>query len=287
VTIEIHIIETPQALEAVEVLQREIWSGNDIEIVPVHIFQAVVHNGGLVVGAYSGDQLVGFVFGFPGIDSSSGKPRLIHASHMAGVHPKFRDSGLGFKLKRAQWQMVRKQGIDRITWTYDPLQSRNANLNISKLGAVCNIYIPNYYGEMRDEINFGMPSDRFQVDWWVNSNRVERRLSEPNNRRFDLDHYLDAEVPQLNKTQLNKNGFVTPHYLEAPVINAPLLLVEIPSDFPALKVADPDLAVVWSTHIKALFLDLFAQGYFVTDFVFFTGLLPRSFYVLCHGDVTL
>jgi len=284
---EIRLIETPETLEAVEVLQRKIWSGIDTEIVPVHIFRAVVHNGGLVIGAYSGDQLVGFVFGFPGIDFSTGEARLIHASHMAGVHPEFRDLGLGFKLKRAQWQMVRKQGIDRITWTYDPLQSRNANLNIAKLGAVCNTYIPNYYGEMRDEINIGMPSDRFQVDWWVNSNRVERRLSEPNIQRYNLDYYLKAEVPCVNKTQVNKFGNLTPHFIESTSQVAPLLTLEIPSDFQKLKITDPDLAVVWSTHIKALFLDLFAQGYYVTDFLFHSGLQPRSFYVLCHGDANI
>ena len=136
--------------------------------------------------------------------------RLIHASHMAGVHPEFRDSGQGYLLKRAQWQMVRQQGVERITWTYDPLQSRNAKLNIAKLGAVCNTYIPNYYGQMRDGLNIGMPSDRFQVDWWVNSNRVQQRLSWPKPPRLDLAHYLAAEAPYANQTQLNADGVFVP-----------------------------------------------------------------------------
>jgi predicted GNAT superfamily acetyltransferase len=177
VAINIRTLETPTDLEAVEGLQRIVWSGDETEIIPVHLLRAVVHNGGLVIGAFSEDQLVGFVFGFPGIDSTPDGPQVIHASHMAGVHPEFRDAGLGYRLKRAQWQMVRRQGIKRITWTFDPLQSRNANLNITKLGAVSNTYIPNYYGEMRDGINIGMPSDRLQVDWWVNSNLPRRRNS--------------------------------------------------------------------------------------------------------------
>ena len=286
-TIEIRIIENPAALEALEALQRLIWSGNDTEVVPVHIFRAVVNSGGVVIGAYSGDQLVGFVFGFLGFDTKTGSQRLIHASHMAGVHPEFRDVGLGYKLKRAQWQMVRNQGIELITWTYNPLQSRNANLNIAKLGAVCNTYITNYYGEMRDEINKGMPSDRFQVDWWVNSNRVIRRLNERQSRKLDLAHYLEAEIPFVNTTQLNEAGLVTPQVLEIPLPQVPLLLLEIPPDIQMLKSADPELAILWSSHIRELFLDRFARGYLVTDFVYLPGSMPRSFYVLSHGEATL
>ena len=173
---QLRMLETPTEMEAVEDLQRLCWPGDETEIVPVHMLRSFVHNGGLVIGAHSGDQLVGFVIGYPGIQPGPEGPKLVHTSHMAGVHPEFRDTGLGYKLKRAQWQMVRGQGVERIVWTYDPLQSRNANLNISKLGAVCSTYLPNYYGEMRDGVNIGVPSDRFQADWWVNTNRVKRRL---------------------------------------------------------------------------------------------------------------
>jgi predicted GNAT superfamily acetyltransferase len=286
-TMEICILETPEEMAAVEVLQRLVWPGNETEIVPVHIFRAVIHNGGLVIGAFNEGQLVGFVFGFPGFDFTPGGPRLIHASHMAGVHPEFRDAGLGYRLKRAQWQMVRAQRIDRITWTYDPLQSRNANLNISKLGAVCNTYIPNYYGEMRDTINIGLPSDRFQVDWWVNSNRVKRRLSAYQNRKLTLSHYLSAGIPCVNATQIDDSGLMKPLPLSSPAHLASLLLLEIPSDIQTIKNTNPDLAVAWSTHIRSLFTDLFQRNYLVTDFVFHPDLKPRSFYVLSHGEATL
>lgn len=285
--IDIRIIETPEELKAVETLQRLIWTGNETEVVPIHIFRAVVHNGGLVIGAYHEDQLVGFVFGFPGLDFRSGSKQLIHASHMAGVHPEFRDFGLGFRLKRAQWQMVRKQGINRITWTYDPLQSRNARLNIAKLGAVCNTYIPNYYGEMRDGINVGMPSDRFQVDWWVNSNRVRHRLTKPGHQGIDFSRYVEAGIPIINATRVDPNGLPEPMDVISLTESKPMLLIEIPSDIQVLKASDPVLAVRWSNFVRNLFSDLFEKGYLVTDFVFLPGSLPRSYYVITQGFATL
>ena len=115
----IHILETPEEMTAVEDLQRLVWTAPDIEIVPKDLLLAVVHNGGLAIGAFVGDNLVGVSFGFPGFYTTPDGPRLKHHSHILAVHPDWRSKGIGFALKRAQWQMVRKQGLDRITWTYD------------------------------------------------------------------------------------------------------------------------------------------------------------------------
>lgn len=284
---DIRVLETPEELAAVEVLQRLVWPGNETEIIPVHMLRAVVHNGGLVIGAFSAERLVGFVFGFPGLEIGPQGPQLLHASHMAGIHPDFRDGGLGFRLKRAQWQLVRRQGVARITWTYDPLQSRNANLNIAKLGAVCSTYIPNYYGKMRDGLNLGVPSDRFKVDWWVNASRVKARLNARQPYKLDLAHYLQAGTPFVNGTHINPDGWPIPHSTESPSRRVPLLLLEIPADIQAIKAADMDLAVAWSAHVRGLFCGLFAQGYLVTDFVYLSGTHPRSFYVLSDGESTL
>lgn len=287
--INIRLLETAAELAAVEELQRLVWPGSDIEIVPVHMLLAAIHGGGLAIGAYDVEALVGFAFGFPGIDVTSRGKQYRHCSHMAGVHPGYRDSGLGFKLKRAQWQMVRQQGFDRVTWTYDPLQSRNANLNIAKLGAVCNTYFPNYYGEMRDGLNAGIPSDRFQVDWWVNSSRVKQRLSKRPRKKMDLAHYLSAETPRLNETYINEQGLVairTSDNNKSTATLAPLLLLEIPADFPGLKRADPALAIEWRLQTRKSFETQFAAGYLITDFIYLSGSQPRSFYVLSHGEST-
>ena len=175
-SITIRPIETHAEYHALEQLQRDVWTLPDVEVVPLHVLLTAAKNGGLLLGAFDGERLVGFVFGFPGLTPEG---RLKHCSHMAGVHPDYRDRGLGYSLKLAQREHVLAQGIDLITWTFDPLETRNASLNFHKLGAVCNTYIPNLYGEMRDGLNAGLPSDRFQVDWWIASERVAQRLAEP------------------------------------------------------------------------------------------------------------
>jgi predicted GNAT superfamily acetyltransferase len=244
-----------------------------------------VHNGGLVVGAFAEDQLVGFVFGFPGIEFTPDGPRPKHCSHMLGIHPDQRDSGIGFALKRAQWQMVRHQGLDHVTWTYDPLLSRNAYLNIAKLGAVCNTYRRSEYGDMRDGLNAGLPSDRFQVDWWINTRRVEHRLGKRPRHPLKLENFSKAELQPLYSLQASHptGSWLRPPEHVAP-LNGKLALAEIPSDFPSLKDADFALARDWRFFSRELFETAFTAGYIVTDFVYDQS---RSFYVLAHGESTL
>jgi predicted GNAT superfamily acetyltransferase len=305
--ISYRIISDPQEIHAVEKLQSLVWPGDATEIVPAHLLIAALSHGGVLIGAYDDDPgelegLVGFVFGFPGFYETPDGPRLMHYSHLLGIHPQIRDRGLGFKLKRAQWQMVRHQGIDRISWTFDPLQSRNANLNINKLGAVCNTYWENYYGVLRDGLNLGIASDRFQVDWWVNTQRVFSRLSKTARPRLDLAHYLDAGAQLINPSTLHPNGYPEPcAQIDIPVPKSHqemqdgmlesalpvLLLVEIPSDFLDLKAVDFSLAQRWRSHTRQIFIHLFELGYLVTDFIHLRGEQPRSFYVLSYGESTL
>ena len=285
---DLRVLETTETLYQVEELQRLVWPGSETTVVPVHMLRAAVDHGGVVIGAYEGELLIGFVFGFPGIEETSSGPRLMHVSHMAGIHPEYRNRGLGFALKRAQWQFVRQQGGERICWTYDPLLSRNANLNIAKLGAVCNTNIPNYYGEMRDGLNAGLPSDRFRVDWWVNTPRVEKRLSQTSRRSRNLAQYRSAEVKLINPVHEWIAAFPAPpaEMVSIPNPEVGLLLVEIPADFQAMRAVNPQLALSWRVHSRQIFQTCFARGYIVTDFAFEPGERPRSFYVLSHGDST-
>ncbi len=157
-TWSIRLLETAEEMAEVESLQSLVWSPSDLDVVPKDLMLAVVHNGGLAIGAFAENKLIGVVFGFPGFYDTPDGPRIKHHSHLLAVHPEWRSEGIGFALKRAQWQMVRKQGIDRITWTFDPLLSRNAHLNIARLGAVCNTYIQSAYGKMEDGLNAGLDS---------------------------------------------------------------------------------------------------------------------------------
>lgn len=306
---QLNVLGKPEQMTWVENLQRKIWSGDDTEIVPGHLLLTAVHNGGLVIGAFQLDQkkptkgwfeeceyleknLVGFVFSFPGFQLSHGKNRLKHCSHLLAVLPDYQNYGIGFALKRAQWQMVRHQNIDWITWTFDPLLSRNAHLNIHRLGAVCNTYLPNYYGELNDGLNKGQQTDRFQVDWWLNSARVERRLSRKPRTKLDLAHYIAANVKILNPTQLNDDNLPEPTSFSSAQLHPfaghdQILLVEIPADFQMLKAIDPKLGRTWREHSHEIFSILFSTGYVITDFIYLPGSYPRSFYVLSYGESIL
>lgn len=310
---QIHILDSPADMKEVEDLQRLVWPGDEADIVPSHVLIAVVSNGGVLIGAFESSglqasragsiqdsgkdtagrgQLVGFVFGIPGLYKAEGRFRPKHHSHMLGVHPDYRDRGLGFTLKRAQWQMVRHQGIDLITWTYDPLQSRNANLNIAGLGAVCDTYLREAYGEMRDGLNEGLPSDRFKVNWWINTHRVERRLSKHARRKLDLAHFLAADIEILNPSTAGPGGLARPapqSTVNRKLVdnNSSLILLEIPADFARLRSQDPALALDWRMHIRECCERLFEKGYLVTDFIYLTGSFARSFYVLSQGMSTL
>ena len=278
----IKILESPEDMPAVEALQRTVWPGSETDVVPAHMLLTAVHNGGLLAGAFVEEKLVGFVFGFPGLEFTPDGPRPKHCSHMMGIHPDQRDSGIGFALKRAQWQMVRHQGLDHITWTYDPLLSRNAYLNIAKLGAVCNTYRRSEYGAMRDGLNAGLPSDRFLVDWWVNTRRVEHRLSKRARRRLKLDDFSKADLQPLYSLQTKSDLLHPPEHFSS--LEGNLTLAEIPSDFSALKDVDFSLARDWRFFSREVFETAFSAGYIVTDFIYDQS---RSFYVLAHGESTL
>src|SRR5688572_15927676 len=279
----IRLLESPEDMTSVEELQRVVWPGSETDVVPAHMLITATHNGGLVIGAFVDDQIIGFVFGFPGIEFIPDGPRPKHCSHMMGIHPNHRDSGIGFALKRAQWQMVRHQGLDHITWTYDPLLSRNAYLNIAKLGAVCNTYRRSEYGDMRDGLNAGLPSDRFQVDWWVNTRRVERRLGKRPRRPLKLENFSKAQLQPLYIPHSSTSGMIRPPEHFSP-LEGRLALAEIPSDFSALKDLDFSLARDWRFFSREVFETAFAAGYIVTDFIYDQS---RSFYVLTHGESTL
>ena len=283
----IHLIETPEEMRLVEELQRAVWPDSETDVVPLHMLITAVHNGGLVFGAFVEEKMVGFVFGFPGIETTPDGPRLKHCSHMMGIHPDHRDGGIGFALKRAQWQMVRHQGLDHITWTYDPLLSRNAYLNIAKLGAVCSTYHQSEYGDMRDGLNVGLPSDRFQLDWWINTRRVETRLGKRSRPTLKLNHVTQSGMRPFYSVLFLTDSLPRPPE-HVPPFEDRLLLAEIPGDFPVLKSKDFALARDWRFFTRELFETAFAKKYIITDFIFDKNEGdPRGFYMLTHGESTL
>jgi predicted GNAT superfamily acetyltransferase len=265
--VEIRPIQTHEEYQAVEHLQREVWGFDDVQIVPIHLLLTAHKNGGLVLGAFDAasegesQRLVAFVFGFVGLSPDG---RTKHCSHMLGVDAAFRDRNLGYRLKLAQREHVLRQGIDLITWTFDP---RNANLNFRKLGATCNTYVRDLYGDMSNLLYVGLSSDRLQVDWHIASDHVAARL-----RRKGMSSSLSAlraeGVPVLNRPL--RGDLPRPAQTTLP-LEGERLLVQIPSHLQAIKAADMGLARAWRLHARSVFESAFTHGYVVTDLLFEDG----------------
>ncbi len=281
---EIRPIHTLDEFRAVEELQRVAWDSTDLDITPLHMLITFAKNGGVVLGAFDGDEMIGFVFGFIGTGEHRFGPeapaavKLKHCSHQMGVRPEWQSRGVGYALKLAQREAVLNQGLRLITWTYDPLESRNAHLNILKLGAVCNTYQRDVYGELRDSLNQGLATDRFQVDWWIASRRVETRLTRKR-LPLKLHHYRDAGTPLLNRVAFNDNGLPVCDDAIEPLIME-RAVIEFPSDFQSIKRADAGLARAWRLHLRSICEAAFARGYSVIDYIYEPGAPARSFYAL-------
>ncbi len=272
--IEIRSLRTEAEYRAVEQLQREIWGAAEIEILAHDLLITAHKNGGVMLGAFDSaggaDRLVGFVFGFVGLLPNG---ELKHCSHIAGVAAEYRDLNLGYRLKLAQREQVVTQGIKLITWTFDPLESRNARFNFHKLGVTCNTFLRNLYGAMRDDLNAGLPSDRFQVDWQITSQRVETCLSRK------LPEQLPSKLLSSGVTLVNppiEGELLHPADKVSPP-SGDRLLIQIPADFQRLKSADLGLARAWREQTSTLFEEAFAKGYQAVDLLVENGC---SFYEL-------
>ena len=255
-----------------EALQKAVWGFDDIAVVPDHALHTIVEGGGLLLAAYDGigpgREMVGFVLSLLG-RLPGGKLR--HQSLMAAVRPDWQGRGVGYLLKCAQRQHVLEQGIDLVTWTFDPLESRNAHFNLNKLGAVVTRYMPNYYGEFRDARNRGLPTDRFLCEWHLLSPRTESRLAGHTEPKLAL-----GKAETINRTRRLPSGLRAPAGFRAN-LSAPQLLFEIPSDLQSLRRADLELARAWRLESRKALSLYFDDGYWAVG-LFHEG--ERSFLVL-------
>ncbi len=144
-------------------VQRAVWGWADIDIMPVRLFVLMQHVGGLVLGAYGAGELIGFVNCVPGVDRGN----TYWHSHMMGVLPAYQDRGIGTALKLAQRQHALARGVSAIHWVFDPLQAKNAYLNIAKLGAIVRRYSVNHYGASSSPLQAAADSDRLVAEWWL------------------------------------------------------------------------------------------------------------------------
>ncbi len=264
---QIRLLKSHEEFRECERIQKVVWGtvgvGSEVMIVTQKY-------GGAVLGAIAGGKCVGFLYAF----LARRHGRLIHWSHMMAVEPEFRDRGVGFRMKLAHRQHALNQDLASICWTYDPLQSRNAALNISRLGGRVEDYLPDCYGHFPSAIEKGLPSDRFVVNWRIASPAVERRLRE--GATLKGAHSL----PRVNETRRKGHGFLENRKIVFGLCH-PRLLVEIPANTDGMRAHALHLARRWRMETRNVFQQYFATGYTVEDF------LPpspasggRCFYVL-------
>ena len=153
-------------------LQQEVWNFTDAELVPLRLFVVADKVGGQVIGAFDGDNMVGFALAVPGARSGHA---YLH-SHMLAVQPGYRNAGLGRRIKLFQREDALARGFDLVEWTFDPLEIKNAYLNIVRLGAITRRYNINQYGITSSPLQGGLPTDRLVAEWWLRSNRVRSLL---------------------------------------------------------------------------------------------------------------
>lgn len=251
-----------QDLKQVEAVEREVWELSDLDTTPLTLAIATQQAGNLWLGAFDGDNLVGFAFAFLGVEDG----RLSVHSHMLAVRAPYRDSDFGYKLKLAQRERVlaiRANGsrITEVTWTFDPLQSKNAHLNFAKLGVISQSYKVDFYGPETSSTLHRNSTDRLWVKWPLTSRRVQARL-QGNDHRSEM---LDALRTLQPLIQFNAHG--QPHRTD---LSAALLrqriAIEIPSDIGSIEQKDRALAQQWRLETRWAFTEALQSGFFVADF---------------------
>lgn len=242
--ITIRKLTTIAELEMVQQLDIEVWDGSPI---PIHQTATAIKNGGIIMGAFDGNHLIGFNYGFAGF--KEGKVYL--CSHMMGIASQYRAQGIGEALKREQRNVAIEYGYDMMKWTYDPLETRNGYLNLTKLRAVCDTYIENCYGKMQDGLNKGLPSDRFEVSWYLTSDYINK------NTLWDL-----SKATIIAHVQLNEQGLpVLNQWNLNHTLDASAYLLPVPKNFQGIKASNPELALDWRMKTRHIFQTLFSKNY--------------------------
>ena len=254
-------------LKQVEEVEREVWGLSELDATPLTLAIATKEAGAVWVGAFDDAKLVGFAFGFLGTE----RGRLIVHSHMLAVREPYRNSRLGYKLKLAQRERVLALRIDdgdtnqlrihEMTWTFDPLQSRNAHLNFSKLGVVAESYKVDFYGPETSSVLHRNGTDRLWVTWPLSSRRVLDRLQGKDNRAEVLDA-LSTLTPLIH---FNGDGKPVRTDLAA-ALNRQRIAIEIPSDIVEVERKDPALAWEWRLQTRWAFTEALNAGFSVAEF---------------------
>jgi predicted GNAT superfamily acetyltransferase len=238
-------------------LQRAVWGLGDLEISSAIQMIATSHAGGVVhLAESSSGQAIGFAYAFPAL--RGGTPHL--HSDMLAVLPEHQKHGVGARLKWAQREEALHRGLPLITWTYDPLQARNANLNLRRLGASASEFLENFYGITSASLHHGLPTDRLWVQWELNAPHVQERAQQGEPPRS----VAAPGFPRINDVKWQAGWPVSSEpRLD---LNAPDLLLEIPPDWDVLCQSAPHVAETWHATVRRAFAAYFSRGYRALDF---------------------
>jgi predicted GNAT superfamily acetyltransferase len=256
-SVVVRALETFADLEQVEAVEREVWRLADRDVIPRTLTIATKEAGSIWVGAFDGPKLVGFAFGFLGMEHGV---VTVH-SHMLAVLEPFRDFDLGRKLKLAQRERALAARIQEMTWTFDPLQSKNAHLNFGKLGVVSDIYRVDFYGPETSSVLHQNGTDRLWVRWALSSRRVRDRLQGKDNRPVVLDAFANLQP----LVQFNGDGRPLRNDLAA-ALGRQRIAIQVPSDIGDVEGKDPGLAREWREATRWAFTEALRAGFFVAEF---------------------
>lgn len=247
--IEVFEVSDLAQLNGVSRLFDDLWGTGrgDSYLAPSHL-RAMTYAGNYCAGAFNGDKLVGGVIAFLGQDADG---TYLH-SHILGVSPAHRGSHVGFALKQHQRAWALHHGLQKITWTFDPLVRRNAFFNLHKLGASGGAYLANFYGDMEDDINGGDESDRILAEWILDAASTDLAAE---GGLVEIDPLtLDATVA------LRADGEVSGEPW------SPMIVCAIPDDIVEIRRTDPDAALGWRQALRATLGEAMRDGYRLTGF---------------------
>jgi len=269
----IRTLHTAAEMDSAVELQKVYWGENMADLVPANMLLSITRYGGHLHAAYDGDKMVGLLIGFLGADiqpddSRDAPAQMYVMSKRMVVLPEYRGQKIGERLKQAQGEFAQRHNIQLVLWTFDPLLSRNAYLNLHKLGAVGQKYEKDYFGT--DSSNPVLNADRLQVNWWVNHLSLENRP--------EIDR---ANVPVVNGVSFTDEGLPVPH--EFRMVDSAILRLEIPMEFVPIERIDPDSGKRWRDNIRHAFTELLKADYLATDFV---RIENRVFYIFTRNDGT-
>lgn len=244
--IEVREINSHNEFTLAEDIQISAWGMSERMVTPKEIMLAIQHNGGLVLGAFDGNKMVGVSIAFLGMRDG----KLFMYSHQTGVSKEYQDRGVGYMLKQKQREICLERGIDLIAWTFDPLIARNAYLNLNKLGGIARNYLTNYYGTMNDSINFGWQTDRVICEWYIEE-KMHKMIRY--HAITDTSGALEAIVKSGEWPYIKCIDWVIDK-------NASKVLIDIPYDITEIKRKDMSEAIRWREGIRDVFQRYFENG---------------------------